>query len=74
MAQSANETLPKINSQKKLYRPPSERKNEETISVASLKRPRSQSDLHSARKALQSANSSKAVCLEATTVVYLKKI
>jgi hypothetical protein len=66
--ESAREMLPRIFSQKKMLRPPShegdKRQAEEgAISVASLRRPRSQSDLQSARKALQSANSSKAVRL-----------
>ena len=72
-SQSMTEHLPRIFSQKKLIRPPSSAK-EDGSETTSLRRPRSQSDLHSARKALQSANSSKAVRLEATAVVYLKKI
>jgi hypothetical protein len=85
---STTETLPRIYSNKKLLRPPSASKdvvnppiNQITTiaseSGSSLRRPRSHSDLnslHSARKALQSANSSQAVKLEATTLIILKKI
>ena len=73
---SCRESLPRIYSQKKLLRPPSPgtKQTEEATSVVSLRRPKSQSDFQSARKALQSSNSSKAVRLEATAVVYLKKV